>query len=111
MFRWRTGSRYSVIETETATLRVVIGKMKNAAGDSESEVGPQGTFFYDDRYSQVRFPLPALLFHLSVLRGLLAAAFFCYFEQAHVHPPRDNVKVSGVSESVFRALPFVSESV
>src|SRR6266849_111319 len=39
--------------------RIVIGKMKNAAGDAENDVGPQGTFFYDDRYSQVRFPLPA----------------------------------------------------
>lgn len=39
--------------------RVIIGKMQVAAGDAEREVGPQGTFFYDDRYSQVRFPLPA----------------------------------------------------
>src|SRR5579863_7404117 len=39
--------------------RVIIGKMQNATGDAEHEVGPQGTFFYDDRYSQVRFPLPA----------------------------------------------------
>src|ERR1700730_15556590 len=39
--------------------RIAIGKMQNAAGDTERELGPQGTFFYDDRYSQVRFPLPA----------------------------------------------------
>jgi arylsulfatase A-like enzyme len=39
--------------------RVIIGKLENVTGDTEREVGPQGTFFYDDRYSQVRFPLPA----------------------------------------------------
>src|SRR4029079_1533853 len=27
--------------------------------DSEREVGPAGTFFYDDRLSHARFPLPA----------------------------------------------------
>jgi len=39
--------------------RVIIGKLHDAPGDVQSEIGPQGTFLYDDRYTPIRFPLPA----------------------------------------------------
>ncbi|HEY3966016.1 MAG TPA: alkaline phosphatase family protein [Planctomycetaceae bacterium] len=45
--------------TISAKGRVAITKLKKPVEDSEREVGPAGTFFYDDRLSHARFPLPA----------------------------------------------------
>src|SRR5205085_2452454 len=45
--------------TISAKGRVALTKLKKPVEDSEREVGPAGTFFYDDRMSHVRFPLPA----------------------------------------------------
>ena len=39
--------------------RVAVAKYKRQNDDAEREVGPEGTFFYDDRLSHVKFPLPA----------------------------------------------------
>ncbi|MBI3865275.1 MAG: alkaline phosphatase family protein [Planctomycetia bacterium] len=45
--------------TISAKGRVAITRLKRPRGDSEREVGPAGTFFYDDRLSHVQFPLAA----------------------------------------------------
>ncbi len=39
--------------------RVAIGKLKKVKDDAETEVGPNGTFFYSDAISGQPFPLPA----------------------------------------------------
>jgi hypothetical protein len=45
--------------TISAKGRVAIAKLKKPVGDSEREVGPAGTFFYEDLLTHVNFPLPA----------------------------------------------------
>ncbi|MGQ0636461.1 MAG: alkaline phosphatase family protein [Planctomycetaceae bacterium] len=43
----------------SATGRVRISRLKSGKDDSETEVGPQGTYFYNDALTQHDFPLPA----------------------------------------------------
>jgi len=45
--------------TIVAKGRVAITKLRAMSGDVEHEVGPAGTFFYDDRLTPQTFPLPA----------------------------------------------------
>lgn len=45
--------------TIVAKGRVAITKLRAMSGDTEHEVGPAGTFFYDDRLTPQTFPLPA----------------------------------------------------
>lgn len=39
--------------------RIAIGKLKKIKEDAERNVGPNGTFFYDNKLSEEEFPLPA----------------------------------------------------
>src|SRR6516165_3973442 len=39
--------------------RVVIDRLKKTREDAERDVGPKGTFFYDNKLTEQEFPLPA----------------------------------------------------
>ncbi|MBS0264800.1 MAG: hypothetical protein JSS02_22890, partial [Planctomycetes bacterium] len=45
--------------TISAKGRVAITKLLKQMADAEREVGPSGTFFYDDRLTHIKFPLAA----------------------------------------------------